>query len=297
MPQPDDLPPEDSPRPENSGPGEERDKAPKPKFARHRRDIHIALRHLTALPLPPPNEADEPRRLAETAWAFPIVGAFIGLIGGLAFWASARIGLGLGPATALAIVAQVILNGARAERGLARTADGLGTSKAPATGLGPNGILALLFVLGLRYLGVEELATSLVAVADEMEATVSYSAAVIVALMVSGACSQAAGIWHWYLMPSSAEAEPENEAAQVPHHAVPFSAVLLGTGFAILLGVLLLTIKVAVVVVALMALAGAFMRWSGGRPGARSSEELRGTTQQIGEVVVLLALSATAVTV
>ena len=64
-------------------------------------------------------------RLADTAWAFPLVGAGIGGVAALAFFLVQLLGLGDWPAAILAVLAGVVLTGALHEDGLADTADGL----------------------------------------------------------------------------------------------------------------------------------------------------------------------------
>jgi len=64
-------------------------------------------------------------RLADAAWAFPLVGAGIGGLAGLAFLLVQLLGLGDWLAAVLAVLVSIVLTGALHEDGLADTADGL----------------------------------------------------------------------------------------------------------------------------------------------------------------------------
>jgi len=83
-------------------------------------DILSALGLLTRLPLP-----DHAPRGAEAAWAWPLAGAVVGLIGAAAAWVALALGAGPGAAAAAALVAQALTTGGLHEDGLSDTADGL----------------------------------------------------------------------------------------------------------------------------------------------------------------------------
>ncbi len=87
------------------------------------RPLIAAARFLTRLPLPgPPTEADELPRAVP--W-FPIIGALIGALIGLAFWAFSSC-FPIGVAAVLALAVGVLLTGAFHEDAAADSADGLG---------------------------------------------------------------------------------------------------------------------------------------------------------------------------
>ena len=69
--------------------------------------------------------AEAAGRLAEAAWAFPLVGAGIGAVAAVVFLVAQLLGLGDWPAALLAVLAGLLLTGALHEDGLADTADGL----------------------------------------------------------------------------------------------------------------------------------------------------------------------------
>jgi adenosylcobinamide-GDP ribazoletransferase len=97
------------------------------------------------------------RELRHAAWAYPLVGAAVGLIGGVAYW----IGHGLSVPPVLAAIfatlAMILVTGALHEDGLVDATDGLG-GKSPADRLaimrdhriGTYGAIALVLSLGVR---------------------------------------------------------------------------------------------------------------------------------------------------
>ena len=77
----------------------------------------------TRLPVDP--RARDDGKLADAAWAFPLVGAGIGAAAALIFLLAQLLGLAAWPAGLLAVLASIAITGALHEDGLADTADGL----------------------------------------------------------------------------------------------------------------------------------------------------------------------------
>ncbi len=92
--------------------------------ASRRRDVADALRFFTRLPLPAPPDGDFD--FNRIAWAAPVAGAIVGLVGALALAAAAALGLPPLVAAALAVAALIAATGALHEDGLADVADGFG---------------------------------------------------------------------------------------------------------------------------------------------------------------------------
>ncbi|MFX0545575.1 adenosylcobinamide-GDP ribazoletransferase [Roseovarius sp. S1116L3] len=117
-------------------------------------DFHAAMALLTRLPLP-----DAPTRGAGAVWAYPLVGALVGLIAGLIGLIAHWCGLPSALAALAALAAQVIVTGAMHEDGLADTVDGFWGGWAPARRLeimkdshiGVFGVIALILSLGARW--------------------------------------------------------------------------------------------------------------------------------------------------
>lgn len=124
-----------------------------------------AATFLTRIPLPVP-QAAVAAPLADCAWAFPLVGGGVGVVGAVVLWL-ARDGLGVAvPVAALiAIAAQLWLTGALHEDGLADVVDGFGggatTERKLAimrdSRIGAYGVIALIVDLGLRWMAMATL--------------------------------------------------------------------------------------------------------------------------------------------
>ena len=123
-------------------------------------DMTQAIGLLTRLPLttylPRP---DPTRAIAASAWAWPIVGAGLGLLAGLAGLLATTFGASAGSAAGVTLATMMLLTGALHEDGLADTADGLwgGQNKERRleilkdSRVGSYGVLALTLATILRW--------------------------------------------------------------------------------------------------------------------------------------------------
>lgn len=145
------------------------------------RDLLIAARFLTILPIPVPPSPSE-QAVAESRRAFALIGLVIGLIAATVYGLAHLFTLTAFPAALLALAAASIVTGGRAEKGLADFAEGLfqGTDIASRRKavtderLGYIGIMAIVFSVLLR--------ASLIAVA----AAQGGGTAALVAALVGG---------------------------------------------------------------------------------------------------------------
>ncbi len=149
-------------------------------------DIPVALVLLTRLPVPHlPTEAFS--RQAKATWAFPLVGIAVALpaccLAAVVLW------LELPPqlAAGIYIACQILLSGAMHEDGLADSADGIWGGLNPERRLeimkdsqiGSYGVLALILVIGLRWVVFSALFTlghlwSLIAIAALSRASMPF---------------------------------------------------------------------------------------------------------------------------
>ena len=127
-----------------------------------------ALAFLTRLPVRRLGDSETPEpELAAAAWAFPLVGVVIGIIGGGAYAIAAGMRLPPLAAALIAIGATAIATGGLHEDGLADTADGFGGGATREGKLdimrdsrtGVYGVLALVFSVGLRVVALGQIAT------------------------------------------------------------------------------------------------------------------------------------------
>jgi adenosylcobinamide-GDP ribazoletransferase len=131
------------------------------KFEMH--DIAVAFSLLTRLPVPV-DHARAGARGADAAWAYPIVGAALGLIAGGLGRALLAWGISTGMAAAFVLAAQVIMTGAMHEDGLADMADGMGGFTQERrleimkdSSIGAYGAMALVLALLARHAGVSDI--------------------------------------------------------------------------------------------------------------------------------------------
>lgn len=258
------------------------------------KQVYLACGLLTRIPLPSLSHVPA-GAVAASAWAFPLIGALVGLLSGLVFFAANQAGLGIGSSSLLAIGSQILLTGGLHEDGLADTADGFGGGRDREAKLaimrdsriGTYGVLALLLVIGLRYSALSELANSLISISDEYDETVNHTAAVVITLIVAGALSRAAMTVVWFALPPARSDGLSASAGIVPVPAMLISVALAVLPAALLLdGPLLIAALVSVCVLSLGILLLA-RRQIGGQTG-----DVLGATQQIAEVAALLAISA-----
>lgn len=218
--------------------------------------------------------------IARATRVFPLVGALIGLAGGLAFWLAH--GLGLPPLAAglIAVAATICLTGALHEDGLADVADGFGGAFARERKLeimrdsatGAYGTLALVLSVGLRGAALAALAEPGAALAALIAAhAVSRSALPAVMLQVPLARRDGLAV-----------------AANKPEAAQAGIALALGAVMAlILLGFgagLLAVIAAGLATGAMVLVAQAHI---GGYTG-----DVLGAIQQLAEIAVLLTAAA-----
>jgi adenosylcobinamide-GDP ribazoletransferase len=238
----------------------------------------VAAAFFTRLPVVP--ERLGPWRLADSAWAFPLVGAGIGLVAALALLLAQMIGLGSWPAALLSVSAGLALTGALHEDGLADTADGFVGGHDHATKLaimrdsrhGTYGVLAIVVSVLLRV-------SSIAAIGDILHA----GPALIAAHAASRATLPGA---LWRLPP--ARSEGVGAAAGRPGAPGIITAATIGAVIALAaLGPLRGLIALCLLGVTVFAAAGVARRQIGGHTG-----DVLGALQQIGEIVMLLAASA-----
>ena len=243
------------------------------------RDLRDALSALTRLPVGPRGDHGA-RPLAEAAWAFPVVGAVVGGIGGAVFALAAWLGLPAPVAALLCVGGLVAVTGAFHEDGLADVADGFGggwdrESKLEImrdSRIGTFGVIAVVLSLGLR-------ATAIAALAEP--------AAVASAVIVAGAVSRAALLFVMRGVPP-ARTDGLGAGAGVPSGKGAAAAALLGLAAAIaLLPLPVAGAAVVAVAVAAGALAVLARRQIGGFTG-----DVLGAVQQVTEIAVLLVVCA-----
>ncbi len=239
------------------------------KYEMH--DIAAAFSLLTRLPVPV-DHARAGERGAAAAWAFPLVGAALGLAAGTLGWALLSWGVSAGMVAVFVIAAQVVMTGAMHEDGLADMADGMGGFTVEKrleimkdSRIGAYGAIALALALLARQAGISEITAAEMPLA--LAALGAGSRALMVAVMAWLPNARAGGL-------SATAGKPD----ALPALIIGLLASLLAFGWAgfwIFAGMAL-----AVAMVALIAKAR-----FGGQTG-----DILGASQQSAEIIGLALL-------
>ena len=243
-------------------------------------DLQICLMFLTRIPVPGGLALSHPS-LAQACRFFPVIGAIVGIIGAIVLAVADQLGLPQGASVLLAIAAMVMVTGGLHEDGISDTADGLGGGSNKDRRLeimkdsrvGAFGVIALVFVIGLKWAGLAALSIGPAALALFAGAVISRG---ILPLFMR------------YLPPAkdnglSADAGRPGFDRVALSLGVTLVVALIGVGFWLTIG---LAIVVALVT-------GAMSIWVKVKIGGQTGDIL-GTLQQLGEISVILTLAAAA---
>lgn len=239
-------------------------------------DIAVALVLLTRLPLPALPDAAFTRQ-ARATWAFPLAGLAVGTIAAITGWGALALGLPAAAAAGLILTVQIIVTGAMHEDGLADTFDGLwgGWSRERRliimkdSAIGTYGVLALVLSLGLRWVALSALIPLGFGV---VVAAAVLSRGVLPIIMATLPPARDTGLSH-------SVGAPDRKAAVI--------ALGLGAGLAVLAAGSWIILPMAVAYAAVFGLTQIARVKIGGQTG-----DILGASQQIAEIVVLLALAS-----
>jgi adenosylcobinamide-GDP ribazoletransferase len=242
-------------------------------------DLKASIAFCTRLPLlaatPPAAKA-----LAKAAWAFPVAGLVVGLIGAAVYVLAHWLGVPAWPTSALSVAATLLVTGALHEDGLADTVDGFGGGGTREQKLeimrdsrtGAYGVCALVLSLLLRI-------GALASFAD--------THAVVWALIAAHSAARATMPALMWLLPPARSDGLSYEAGRPPGEGVAAAA-------AIALVVLLFCLHPGRGIIALIFLTAtvALMAWLSVRQIEGQTGDVIGALEQVGEIVVLLVAAA-----
>lgn len=220
------------------------------------------------------------KALANAAWAFPVTGLVVGLIGALVYVLAHRLGLPAWPAAALSVAATLVVTGALHEDGLADTADGFGGGDTLQSKLdimrdsrtGAYGVCALVLSLLLR-IGI------LASLAD------AY--AVVWALIASHGAARATMVILMWMLPPARNDGLSHDAGSPPGEGAAAAATIAVVVLLFFLHPLRGVIAALALIATVALMAWLAMRQIGGQTG-----DVLGATEQVGEIVVLLVAVA-----
>ncbi|MDP6263000.1 MAG: adenosylcobinamide-GDP ribazoletransferase, partial [Rhodospirillales bacterium] len=235
---------------------------------------------LTRLPFPSVQGGNKKGRLGAASRAFPLIGAVIGVIAGLALMAAA--GLGLHPLVCalIALAVSVLVTGALHEDGLADVADGFGGGGTKAAKLkimhdsriGTFGVLAVVFSVAIR-------AGTLAGLSGP-----GLGAAALIA---------AAALSRGFLPAAMHFMEPARKSGLAAKAGTPDrEGWMKGLALGALLSFLFLGPWGGVLALAGGALAAAFIAWLSDRQIGGITGDVLGAQQQAAETVILMAAAA-----
>ena len=237
-------------------------------------ELQASLTFLTRLRFAPVTPAGG--AIAQAAWAFPIAGAVVALIGALVYWLAHRAGLPPFPCAALSVAATMLVTGCLHEDGLADTVDGFGGGGTRQQKLdimrdsriGAYGVCALALAIILRVSALASLATP---------------GLVVPALFAAhGAARAMVAVFMFFIPParsnglSAAAGQPPRESAGA---AVAIGIVILGLCLGPWLGLGALLV---------LAVAAALLAWLSLTQVDGQTGDVLGAVEQVGEIVVLL---------
>ncbi len=245
-------------------------------------DLRVGLAFLTRFGGAGPERPD----ISGAAWTFPVVGAAVGLAGGVVLLVALSLNLGPGLAGLLAVLAMVLATGALHEDGLADSADGLGGGHSVEKRLaimrdsriGTYGALALVFSVLLRAGALAGLAA------------IGQATAVFV-LVAAEAASRATMARVWHEMPP---ARPDGLSAGLgrPDGRTSAAALAIGGAIALVLTLPMLGIWTALVAISGSLAAGfAFAALARAAIGGQTGDTLGATQQVAATAFLLLALA------
>jgi adenosylcobinamide-GDP ribazoletransferase len=242
-------------------------------------DVNTSLAFCTRLPLVH-SAFVEGADIARASWAFPLVGAGVGLLGGLVCWLAASLGLHPFLSGVLALGTTMFATGCLHEDGLADTADGLGGGKTAEhklaimreSPIGVYGASALMLSLMLRAGAIASLAEpGLMGAA--LFAAQAGSRALLPALM--------------RLVPRARTDGLSAGAGRPPLNSVVIAALLGGLALIIGLGFFGGLIAGALVVMATFIIGRLCITQIGGQTG-----DVLGALEQVSEILILLVAAA-----
>ncbi len=214
--------------------------------------------------------------IAKAAWAFPVAGFVVGVVGAIVYALAHKFGLPPWLAAALAVAATMLVTGCLHEDGLADTADGFGGGDTREQKL------AIMRDSRIGVYGVCALTMSLLLRVGAL-ASLPSAHAVVWALIASHTAARATMPALMLLLPAARSDGLSHAAGRPAVEAVAAAAVIgfLVLAFCLHLGHGLLALLVLAAIVALMASLAA--RQIGGQTG-----DVLGALEQASEIAVLL---------
>lgn len=238
----------------------------------------LALSFFTRIPIGNRDFGD--MKLAQSAWAFPMVGAIIGALNGGFYLGMLKFGLAANISAWLTIIFHLILTGGLHEDGLADSADGLASGRnrnqklaiMRDSRIGSYGVLALITIISLR-------ANVMAGFGDNLQTLLIFIAA--------AACSRSLLVVLMRNAPYTRDSGLAVNAGK-PTLSQTLIAILLGSCSIMLVGKIYTTLlAILLLIVLYMLIKHITIKNFGGITG-----DTLGAAQQISEITLLLIFMA-----
>ncbi len=214
--------------------------------------------------------------IGRAAWAFPIAGVVVGLIGALVYALAHRAGLPAWPAAALSVAATMAVSGCLHEDGLADTVDGFG---------GGDTRERKLAIMRDSRIGVYGVCALSLSVLLRVGALASLGAPALVAPALIAAHGAARGGMPlvMYFVPPARGDGLSAGAGQPPRESAAAAAVLSVLVLALCLGVWL-----GIAALVLLVIAAVFLAWLSVAQIDGQTGDVLGAVEQVSEIIILL---------
>ena len=242
-------------------------------------ELKASIVFCTRLPLLPATPLTG-NSLSRAAWAFPVAGILVGLVGAIVYGIAHRLGLPPWPAAALGVAATMLATGCLHEDGIADTADGFGG------GHTREQKLAIMRDSHIGAYGVCALAMSLLLRVGAL-ASLPSAHAVVWALIASHAAARATMPALMLLLPPARSDGLSFDAGRPAGESVAAAAVI---GFLVL--AICLHVGHGFLALLVLAVIAALVAWLAKRQIGGQTGDVLGALEQVSEIAVLLVALA-----
>ncbi|MGB6172158.1 MAG: adenosylcobinamide-GDP ribazoletransferase [Xanthobacteraceae bacterium] len=242
-------------------------------------ELKASIVFCTRLPLLPATPLTG-NSLSRAAWAFPVAGILVGLVGAIVYGTAHRLGLPPWPAAALGVAATMLATGCLHEDGIADTADGFGG------GHTREQKLAIMRDSHIGAYGVCALAMSLLLRVGAL-ASLPSAHAVVWALIASHAAARATMPALMLLLPPAHSDGLSFDAGRPAGESVAAAAVI---GFLVL--AICLHVGHGFLALLVLAVIAALVAWLAKRQVGGQTGDVLGALEQVSEIAVLLVALA-----
>ncbi|MGB6323548.1 MAG: adenosylcobinamide-GDP ribazoletransferase [Xanthobacteraceae bacterium] len=242
-------------------------------------ELKASIAFCTRLPLLPATPLTG-NSLSRAAWAVPVAGILVGLVGAIVYGIAHRLGLPPWPAAALGVAATMLATGCLHEDGIADTADGFGG------GHTREQKLAIMRDSHIGAYGVCALAMSLLLRVGAL-ASLPSGHAVVWALIASHAAARATMPALMLLLPPARSDGLSFDAGRPAGESVAAAAVI---GFLIL--AICLHVGHGFLALLVLAVIAALVAWLAKRQVGGQTGDVLGALEQVSEIAVLLVALA-----